>query len=217
PRDVCAPQHREPVHAPAHSHTLLHIRKRPVPQPNRATRGSLIFKKGEQTVSGQKALDYVCIRHGIGDGSDSGRIKRQQAFTSSLLKKIKSNGLTPTKLLPLASAATESMTVDPGLGTPNKLITFAMSLKNIALHDTKFVTTPWRCEGPRVAVVQPVVFQLWAALKDDHTIDGKDTGGNATRPPSASTAPTTAPTSVADDARPADDDLYSGLTYGSGG
>ncbi|MGW2938522.1 alpha-amylase family glycosyl hydrolase [Streptomyces sp. NPDC001156] len=31
---MCALQHHEPVHAPTHSHTLLHIRKRPVPHPS---------------------------------------------------------------------------------------------------------------------------------------------------------------------------------------
>ncbi|KOV58836.1 LCP family protein [Streptomyces sp. MMG1121] len=145
--------------------------------PNRATKGKLIFKKGEQTVSGQKALDYVRIRHGVGDGSDIGRIKRQQAFVSSLLKKIKSDGFTPTKLLPLATAATESMTVDPGLGTAHKLISFVMTLKDIDLHNTKFVTVPWRYLGHRVAVVEPDATELWSALKADRTIDGKNAGG----------------------------------------
>jgi LCP family protein required for cell wall assembly len=284
--------------------------------PNRTTRGELIFKEGEQTVSGQKALDYVRIRHGIGDGSDIGRIKRQQAFVSSLLKKIKSDGLTPTRLLPLATAAAESMTVDPGLGTANKLISFAMSLKDIDLHNTKFVTVPWRYEGSRIAVVEPDASDLWASLKADRTLDGKDASGGrstatpspgesvrgdgidvavyngtttsglasqaaatltghgftvtgtanassrqhtttvvqygpglrsraetvaelfpgaeleaidgsvinlvvgasyATTGPSASAAPTAVPGSVADDARSADDDLCSDLSYGSGG
>ncbi|MEU7054698.1 LCP family protein [Streptomyces sp. NPDC046197] len=156
--------------------------------PHRATRGSLLFQKGEQTVSGRRALDYVRIRHGIGDGSDIGRIKRQQAFVAGLIKKIKSDGLTPTKLLPLADAATKSMTVDPGLGTANKLISFAMSLQDIDLHNTKFVTIPWRYQGERVAVVEPDAGQLWAALKDDRTIDGKDASGKqreATAPASA--------------------------------
>ncbi|MGW4727835.1 LCP family protein [Streptomyces shenzhenensis] len=163
--------------------------------PNRPTRGDRIFAKGEQTVSGQQALDYVRIRHGIGDGSDIGRIKRQQAFVSSLLKQIKSEGLTPTKLLPLATAATQSMTVDPGLGTADKLISFAMSLKNIDLHNTKFVTIPWRYEGSRVAVVEPDASDLWAALRADRTIDGKDASGKqgkqkATATASASAVPT---------------------------
>ncbi|PZG93380.1 transcriptional regulator [Streptomyces sp. NTH33] len=160
--------------------------------PKRATKGELIFEKGEQTVSGQKALDYVRIRHGIGDGSDIGRIKRQQAFVSSLLKKIKSDGLTPTRLLPLATAATESMTVDSGLSTANKLISFAMSLKDIDLHNTKFVTIPWHYEGANIAVVEPDASDLWAALKADRTLDGKDASGKkrpATAPVTASPGP----------------------------
>ncbi|MFD7494138.1 LCP family protein [Streptomyces sp. NPDC059832] len=156
--------------------------------PNRTTRGKLLFGKGEQTVSGQKALDYVRIRHGIGDGSDIGRIKRQQAFVASLITRVKSDGLTPTKLLPLADAATKSMTVDPGLGSADKLISFAMSLRDIDLHNTKFVTIPWRYEGARVAIVQPAADQLWAALRADRTIDGKDASGKkgaaASAPPS---------------------------------
>jgi LCP family protein required for cell wall assembly len=162
--------------------------------PSRPTRGSLIFKKGLQTVSGQKALDYVRLRHGIGDGSDIGRIKRQQAFVSSLLKKIKSDGLTPTKLLPLATAATKSMTVDPGLGSADKLISFAMSLQNIDLHNTKFVTLPWRYEGSRVAVVQPDASDLWAALKADRTIDGKNASGKKTKAKTASASASPSPT-----------------------
>ncbi|ATL31437.1 LCP family protein [Streptomyces formicae] len=145
--------------------------------PNRTTRGKKLFSKGEQSVSGQKALDYVRIRHGIGDGSDIGRIKRQQAFVSSLLKKVKDEGFTPTKLFPLAEAATESMTVDPGLGSADKLLSFAMSLKDIDLHNTRFITIPWRYEGQRVAVVQPDADALWASLKDDRTLDGTDAGG----------------------------------------
>ncbi|MFI9602163.1 LCP family protein [Streptomyces sp. NPDC052043] len=146
--------------------------------PNRATRGSLLFTKGERSVAGQQALDWVRIRHGIGDGSDIGRIKRQQAFVASLIKKVKADGFTPTKLLPLADAATKSLTVDPGLGSADKLLSFAMSLKNIDLHNTKFVTVPWRYQGARVAVVEPDASELWAALRADRTIDGKDAGGD---------------------------------------
>jgi LCP family protein required for cell wall assembly len=147
--------------------------------PHRTTRGKRLFTKGEQTVSGEKALDYVRIRHGIGDGSDIGRIKRQQAFMSSLIKKIKDEGFTPTKLLPLTEAATKSMTVDPGLGSADKLLSFAMTLKGVDLHNTQFVTVPWRYEGSRVAVVQPDADALWASLKKDRTLDGSDASGKS--------------------------------------
>ncbi|MFE3187205.1 LCP family protein [Streptomyces violascens] len=144
--------------------------------PHRTTRGDQIFAKGPQSVSGQKALDYVRIRHGIGDGSDIGRIKRQQAFVAALLKNVKSDGMSPTRLLPLANAATESLTVDPGLGSAQKLISFTMSMKNIDLHNTKLVTLPWRYQGARVVIVHPDAEALWAALKADRTLDGQDAG-----------------------------------------
>ncbi|OON77394.1 transcriptional regulator [Streptomyces tsukubensis] len=169
--------------------------------PNRTTRGKRVFAGGPQKVSGQQALDYVRIRHGIGDGSDIGRIKRQQAFVSSLIKKIRSDGLTPTHLLPLAEAATSSMTVDPGLGTANKMLSFAMSLKNVDLHNTKFVTVPWRYEGARVAVVEPDADALWATLKADRPLDEKKEGKQSgsedadAEDGSADPSPSAAPTS----------------------
>ena len=154
--------------------------------PKRTTRGSLVFAKGPQTVAGQRALDYVRLRHGIGDGSDIGRIKRQQAFVASLVKEIKSRGMNPTTLLPLANAATDAMTVDPGLGSADKLLSFALSMKNIDLHNTKFITVPWRYEGERVAVVEPEADALWAALKADRPLDAKPKAGAS---PKASQAP----------------------------
>ncbi|EST36656.1 LCP family protein [Streptomyces roseochromogenus] len=156
--------------------------------PNRATRGALLFHQGVQTLAGQPALDYIRIRHGIGDGSDIGRIKRQQAFVAALIKKVKSDGITPAGLLPLAEAAAQSLTVDPGLGTADKLVAFAMTLKDIDLHNTKFVTLPWRYQGSRVAIVQPDADRLWAALRVDRPADGQNTGRTTRTPPAATTA-----------------------------
>ncbi|MFH8786231.1 LCP family protein [Streptomyces roseoverticillatus] len=145
--------------------------------PHRGSRGRLLFPKGQQNVSGQQALDYVRVRHGIGDGSDIGRIQRQQAFVAGMVKKVREQGFNPATLLPLADAATKSLTVDPGLGSADKLLSFAMSLKGIDLHNIKFITVPWRYEGDRVDIVQPGADALWASLKADRTIDGKDAGG----------------------------------------
>ncbi|MGW3046240.1 LCP family protein [Kitasatospora sp. NPDC001159] len=163
--------------------------------PNLGHKGKLIFAKGKQKVEGQAALDFVRVRHGIGDGSDIGRTKRQQAFLSSLIKQVKSQGMDPTTLLPLADAATKSLTVDPDLGTAAKLMSFAMSIKDVDLHDIKFITAPWRYEGPRVALVHPDVDQLWAALKADRTIDGQD--ASAQRPDAPDTAAPSTPPAAA--------------------
>lgn len=160
--------------------------------PNRNSRGALLFPKGPQQVSGQQALDYVRIRHGIGDGSDIGRIQRQQAFVGSLLKKIKKKGMNPSTLMPLAKSVTDSMTVDSGLDSATKMLSFAMSLKNIDLDNTKFVTVPWHYQGARVALNRSKADALWEDLKHDRTVDGKDASGgkkDADSPSSASPSP----------------------------
>ncbi|MEV4612199.1 LCP family protein [Kitasatospora sp. NPDC049258] len=150
--------------------------------PNLGHKGKQLYPKGEQKVEGQAALDYVRLRHGIGDGSDIGRMKRQQAFMSSLIKQVKGAGMNPTTLLPLADAATKSLLVDEGLNSAAKLLSFAMSMKDIDLHNIKFLTTPWKFDKERVALVYPDVTQLWTALKADRTLDGEDASGGTAAP-----------------------------------
>ncbi|MCL2734055.1 MAG: LCP family protein, partial [Actinomycetia bacterium] len=124
-----------------------------------------------------KALDYVRVRHGVGDNSDVGRMMRQQAFLSALIAKIKGQGMNPTTLLPLADAATKSLTVDPGLGSAAKLISFGMSLKNVDLKNIQFVTAPWKYAGSRIDLVHPDVDDLFAELRADRTLDGINASG----------------------------------------
>ncbi|MFJ5926817.1 LCP family protein [Kitasatospora sp. NPDC092948] len=154
--------------------------------PNLPKKGKEIYPKGVQTVQGQAALDYVRLRHGIGDNSDVGRMQRQQAFLASLIKTVKSKGMSPTNLLPLADAATKSLTVDPELAGVDKLLDLGMSLKDIDLHDIKFLTTPWHYEKERIGLNHPQVDQLWAALKADRTLDGEDASGGGEQSPAPS-------------------------------
>ena len=78
---------------------------------------------GRQTVHGPAALAYVRTRYQLGNGSDLGRIDRQQAFLSSMVTKVSSKGLLlrPDRLLAFLDAATKSITTDPGLASLNDL------------------------------------------------------------------------------------------------
>ncbi|MFJ9693644.1 LCP family protein [Kitasatospora sp. NPDC101183] len=166
--------------------------------PNLHKKGALVLPQGKQTVDGQKALDYVRLRHGIGDGSDIGRMKRQQAFLSSLAAKIKKEGLNPTTLLPLADAATKSLIVDPGLDSADKLLSFAMSLRNIDMHELKFVTAPWRfrTQDKNIDLVPADSQKLWDIIKADQTVDGQNATGQQPDAP-ATNAPAPQPTTPA--------------------
>ncbi|WP_078588445.1 MULTISPECIES: LCP family protein [Streptomyces] len=175
--------------------------------PNLHKRGDLVLPQGKQTVDGQKALDYVRLRHGIGDGSDIGRMKRQQAFLGSLASKIKKEGMNPTTLLPLADAATKSLTVDPGLDSADKLLSFGLSLKNIDMSNLKFVTAPWRfrTQDSNIDLIQPDANKLWDTLKADQTIDGQNATGQQPDAPGSGTSQAPPPPAAATPPAPAGD------------
>ncbi|MED7951612.1 LCP family protein [Streptomyces sp. BE303] len=165
--------------------------------PNLNKKGAQVLPVGKQKVDGQKALDYVRLRHGIGDGSDIGRMKRQQAFMSSMISTVKKQGLDPTTLLPLADAATKSLRVDEGLNSVDKLMSLALSLKGIDMHDLKFVTPPWRYHGANLDLVKPDADKLWEAIRADHTLDGKDATGQQPDAPAAAPETPAVPTPAA--------------------
>ncbi|MFD9129656.1 LCP family protein [Kitasatospora sp. NPDC059571] len=166
--------------------------------PNDVDSYGIHLSKGRQTVSGQSALDYVRARHGLGDGSDIGRMKRQQAFVSSFIKKVQTQGMDLTTLLPLADAATRSLTVDPDLGSAMKLATFAQSLQGVKLSGITFVTVPWQFAGARVTLVHPDVDTLWEMLRQDRTLDGHATGQSTAATPGLISAASPTPTASAD-------------------
>ncbi|MFF4383737.1 LCP family protein [Kitasatospora sp. NPDC001547] len=191
--------------------------------PNLKKKGDLVLPQGKQKVEGQKALDYVRLRHGIGDGSDIGRMKRQQAFLGSLASKIKKDGMNPTTLLPLADAATKSLVVDPGLDSADKLLSFGLSLKNIDMHDLKFVTVPWRyrTQDQDLDIVQADAKKLWDTLKADQTIDGQNATGQQPDAPDTTSAAPPPPAQPTTPAAPAADTanssirvaVYNGTTF----
>jgi LCP family protein required for cell wall assembly len=168
--------------------------------PNNVDSYGIHLSKGRQTVSGQSALDYVRARHGLGDGSDIGRMKRQQAFVSSFIKKVEGQGMDLGTLLPLADAATKSLTVDQDLGSAARLAAFAQSLQGVKLDGITFVTVPWQFAGARVTLVHPDVDTLWQMLRQDVTLDGRSTAPGASPTPTAGPVPAAAPTPTASQA-----------------
>ena len=100
---------------------------------------------GRHTLDGEQALGYVRTRYSVGDGSDIGRIKRQQAFMSSVAQKATESSLLlrPDKLLRFLDAATKSLTTDPEFGV-GEMREVANSIKGIGVDKIQFVTVPTR-------------------------------------------------------------------------
>ncbi len=164
---------------------------------------------GTHTLQGLQALEFLRSRHGVGDGSDLGRIGSQQVFLSALVRKIKSNDTLTNfgKLYSIAQAATQHITLSQNFTHLDTLVSVALVLKNIPLENIVFVQYPGHTGGTGIYAgkVQPtpaIANQLMAAIKADQPIglDAnalKDAHGGSTIDPNAPTAaatPTPTPT-----------------------
>ena len=87
------------------------------PEPIDDKDSHLVLPAGKTKVNGKQALGYVRVRHSVGDGSDLGRINRQQAFLSSVVQEATKSSLLlrPDRLFRFLNAATQSMTADTDL------------------------------------------------------------------------------------------------------
>ncbi|MER5620741.1 LCP family protein [Streptosporangium sp. NPDC002544] len=147
----------------------------------------LHLSAGRQNLGGEQALGYVRARYSLGDGSDIGRIQRQQMFIASMVKKVMSGEtLTdPARLFGFLDAATKSVTTDPGL-TPGVMKDLATSAEGLAAGQIHFITTPWRyslVHPGRVEWVEPQSGRLFRIVATDRAIAGSGVRGGQSRVP----------------------------------
>jgi LCP family protein required for cell wall assembly len=134
----------------------------------------LHLKAGTHILKGYRALQFLRTRHGVGDGSDLGRISSQQVYLSSLVRTLKSGNTLndlPT-LFKIADAATKNMELSEGFDSPDTLLAIAQALKNIPLNRVIFTQYPGTTGGVGIysGKVQPLLVpggQLIALIKSD--------------------------------------------------
>jgi LCP family protein required for cell wall assembly len=131
----------------------------------------LKLSKGTHLVTGEEALAFVRTRKTLGDGSDTSRIRRQQAFMSSLFRTVLSSGtlLNPTKVVSVLNAATKSLTADPQLSDIGNLQELALSMRELRPNQVTFVTMPWvpRGDNATVTINEVKAAPLWEAIAND--------------------------------------------------
>ncbi len=147
-----------------------------LPEPIRDRKALLDLPAGHQTLDGERALGYVRTRYGAGDGSDLGRIERQQLFIGAMVRKAMSGAVLtdPARLYRFLDAATRSVTTDPAL-TPGVMRDLAESVRGLDAGAVRFVTTPWRYSAAspgRVEWVRPEADRLFEHIAEDRSIDG---------------------------------------------
>ncbi|GAB2327389.1 LCP family protein [Streptomyces griseoincarnatus] len=104
----------------------------------------LNLPKGTHRIEGEEALAFVRTRHSVGLGGDLSRIELQQQFLSSLMRELKSNDTltSPSKMIKLAEAGTEALTVDSTLNSINKLKDLGLELGKLNVKNLTFTTIP---------------------------------------------------------------------------
>ena len=174
-----------------------------VPEDIDSSQYGITIPAGTRTLSGKEALAYVRVRHGVGDGSDIGRIKRQQAFIAALIEKVISGGTLTRfdRLVRFLNAATASLTTD----IPNikEMAKVGLQFKNIGLKRIRFLTVPfvysssqpgrveWTDEADtlwqRIANDQPLGKLRVGSIGADQVPNGSGSSGSASADPSEST------------------------------
>ncbi|WP_354640852.1 LCP family protein [Kitasatospora camelliae] len=147
-----------------------------VAQPIHDRKAQLDLPAGRQVLHGEQALGYVRARESLGDGSDTQRMGRQQQFLASLIRKVQSQGvlLNPVRIWPLLDAATSAITADPGLSRLSALYDLTQQLRSMPPQNVTFLTAPrrpYRLNRNRDEFVQPQTDQLFAALREDRTVE----------------------------------------------
>ena len=165
-----------------------------VPEDIDSSEYGITIPAGTRTLNGKEALAYVRVRHGVGDGSDIGRIKRQQAFIAALTEKVISGGTLTRfdRLVRFLNAATASLTTD----IPNikEMAKVGLQFKNIGLKRIRFITVPFvysTAQPGRVEWTEDAD-TLWKRIANDQPL-GKLRVGSI----GADQAPTSTPSSSA--------------------
>jgi len=149
---------------------------------------------GNHHLDGAQALAFVRQRHNLPLG-DIDRIKRQQAFLASMLRKVESAGTlaNPLKLNAFIDALTKSVTVDSGTSAAD-LGKMALKLKGLSSGNVVLTTMPLsgfgKEDGQDVDVVdQAKTHALFQSLIDDN-------GNQSSAPSQAAAGSTVAPSTV---------------------
>ncbi|RUR01770.1 LCP family protein [Labedella endophytica] len=160
---------------------------------------------GTHNLQGEDALQFLRTRHGVGDGSDLGRISNQQVFLSSLARTLQSSETLsdPTKLFGIAKAAASNMQLSTSLQNINTMVSIAMAMKDIPLEQISFVQYPnaYGSSGGQQGVLPltDAATQLFDAIKADRplTLTGTTGEGSVEDPNAPAAGETPAPEETA--------------------
>jgi hypothetical protein len=136
---------------------------------------------GRTRVTGEQALGFVRVRHNIGDGSDIGRISRQQVFLSSLIQEVADKGLlaNPVRMWRVLQESSKSIATDPALADARAILALSASIRHLRPDRITFVTMPWlpNSDGATIRPDRARAGAIWRAIARNHPWPPKATKG----------------------------------------
>jgi LCP family protein required for cell wall assembly len=142
----------------------------PVYDPVRNGGGSgLDLPAGYSNITGEQALAFVRARESLGDGSDIGRIERQQQFIASMVRGMTEKGLltNPQMIYRVLGAITSSIQTNPEFANIQALQDFALSMGGLSPSRISFVTLPFELRGDGNVYWTAETDALWDAIRMD--------------------------------------------------
>lgn len=144
-----------------------------IPHYINSPKADLELQPGNQVFDGRTALGFARARTGVGlgDGSDTGRIARQQELLAATARAVLGKNLLTDvpELIRFLNATTRSLTVSSGLSGIPDMAGLGFSLRGISPEDIVFLTVPF---GPAPFDSNRVVWTheadiVWQNLIDD--------------------------------------------------
>ncbi|MBR5951183.1 MAG: LCP family protein [Actinomycetaceae bacterium] len=148
--------------------------------------------EGCRLLDGEQALAFARARKNIGDGSDTGRIGRQQELVAAMFREVLDmNLLTDSyNLYRTLDAGTQSLSTSKGLGDLTTLVGLLYSLRSIDMENIHFITMPYTAapSDPNRVVPTQKAEKVWSAIANDTPVWIAEDGSVVTQDSQQSTS-----------------------------
>ncbi|MDS1272586.1 LCP family protein [Lipingzhangella sp. LS1_29] len=154
-----------------------------LPEPLSDERAQLDLPAGDQVLDGEDALAFVRARYNIGDGTDVGRVQRQQMFIGALAQEMMSREVlgNPQRTMDMLGAVTDALETDDGLSV-DVMAGMAYDMRDADLGDIRFYTVPWewsQTHEHRVEWIEDESQALFTAIANGTAVPDQDSDGDS--------------------------------------
>jgi LCP family protein required for cell wall assembly len=185
-----------------------------IPNDMSSPKAGLELTAGTHVLDGATALSFARARtgEGLGNGSDTDRLGRQQQLLAAMVQTVQSKNLLTDvpQLLSFLNAATSSITASPDFASIPTMTGLAFSMRGTLGGNIAFMTAPFAAapSDPNRVVLTDEADALWSAMSADQPLVTPEPEPTTAAPADpAAPAPTTTEPPVEDTPTPGHDPI----------